>query len=269
MKKVLPESGKLAKDAKECCQECVSEFISFITSEASERCQNEKRKTINGEDLLYAMQNLGFENYVEPLKLYLSKYREAAKGDKGLSAVLNFEVKHDPNSYLVDGGSAGGSVSNAAASTTNSSLSNPSTTQTAQQSVSALLQQLSSGPQQIFFQTVPSQGAGGAGGSGQLVMATAGGVQIPVMAATSAQLSPKSGQTSAQQQQTQMPIFFIDNSGNLQIANAAGNGSGQLLFTGSGSALAQVAAKRNSSSANDQTITNEHLQLVSTSASKS
>ncbi|PKU33562.1 hypothetical protein llap_16133 [Limosa lapponica baueri] len=67
---------KIAKDAKECVQECVSEFISFITSEASERCHQEKRKTINGEDILFAMSTLGFDSYVEPLKLYLQKFRE-------------------------------------------------------------------------------------------------------------------------------------------------------------------------------------------------
>lgn len=33
MKKGLPSNGKIAKDAKETVQECVSEFISFITSE--------------------------------------------------------------------------------------------------------------------------------------------------------------------------------------------------------------------------------------------
>jgi histone H3/H4 len=33
MKKALPENAKIAKEAKECVQECVSEFISFITSE--------------------------------------------------------------------------------------------------------------------------------------------------------------------------------------------------------------------------------------------
>lgn len=40
MKNVIPRSGKVAKDAKECVQECVSEFISFITSEACDRCLN-------------------------------------------------------------------------------------------------------------------------------------------------------------------------------------------------------------------------------------
>lgn len=33
MKKSLPNNAKIAKDAKECVQECVSEFVSFITSE--------------------------------------------------------------------------------------------------------------------------------------------------------------------------------------------------------------------------------------------
>ena len=33
MKKSLPTNAKIAKDAKETVQECVSEFISFITSE--------------------------------------------------------------------------------------------------------------------------------------------------------------------------------------------------------------------------------------------
>lgn len=76
MKNALPDNAKIAKEAKECMQECVSEFISFVTSEASEKCQQEKRKTVNGEDILFAMTSLGFENYSEALKVYLSKYRE-------------------------------------------------------------------------------------------------------------------------------------------------------------------------------------------------
>lgn len=76
MKSTLPQTAKVSKDAKECMQECVSEFISFITSEASDKCVREKRKTINGEDVLYSLHDLGFENYAEVLKIYLAKYRE-------------------------------------------------------------------------------------------------------------------------------------------------------------------------------------------------
>ena len=72
----MPLTAKISKEAKECVQECVSEFISFITSEAAEKCQMEKRKTIGGEDILYAMVTLGFENYAETLKIHLAKLRQ-------------------------------------------------------------------------------------------------------------------------------------------------------------------------------------------------
>lgn len=84
MKESLPTTAKIAKESKECIQECVSEFISFVvrspptsllapnetdacmlgqTSEASERCLDGKRKTLNGEDVLEALTALGFDNY--------------------------------------------------------------------------------------------------------------------------------------------------------------------------------------------------------------
>ncbi|CAD7085473.1 unnamed protein product [Hermetia illucens] len=84
MKKAIPENGKIAKDARECIQECVSEFISFITSEAIDRSHSENRKTVNGDDILHAMQTLGFDNYVAPLTMYLQKYRESTKSDRNL-----------------------------------------------------------------------------------------------------------------------------------------------------------------------------------------
>ncbi|KAL8133129.1 nuclear transcription factor Y subunit B-1-like [Apium graveolens] len=87
MKKSLPANAKISKEAKETVQECVSEFISFITGEASDKCQREKRKTINGDDLLWAMTTLGFENYVGTLKIYLNKYREVE--DKNGMATTN------------------------------------------------------------------------------------------------------------------------------------------------------------------------------------
>ncbi|XP_022747191.1 nuclear transcription factor Y subunit B-1-like isoform X1 [Durio zibethinus] len=95
MKKALPYNGKIAKEAKDTVQECVSEFISFITSEASDKCQKEKRKTINGDDLLWAMATLGFEDYVEPLKTYLARYRELEGDTKGSARGGDGSLKRD------------------------------------------------------------------------------------------------------------------------------------------------------------------------------
>lgn len=48
----------------------------MTTYRASDKCHHEKRKTITGDDLLWAMANLGFDQYIEPLRLYLQRYRE-------------------------------------------------------------------------------------------------------------------------------------------------------------------------------------------------
>ncbi|KAI4317207.1 hypothetical protein L6164_025097 [Bauhinia variegata] len=100
MKRALPANAKISKEAKETVQECVSEFISFITGEASDKCQREKRKTINGDDLLWAMTTLGFENYVGPLKVYLNNYRET-EGEKGNSMARPED--HCPTELANDG----------------------------------------------------------------------------------------------------------------------------------------------------------------------
>lgn len=52
------------------------DFDLLMLRRASDKCQREKRKTINGDDLLWAMATLGFEDYIDPLKMYLQKFRE-------------------------------------------------------------------------------------------------------------------------------------------------------------------------------------------------
>ncbi|CAN1174364.1 Nuclear transcription factor Y subunit B-9 [Linum perenne] len=81
MRRILPPHAKISDDAKETVQECVSEYISFVTGEANERCQREQRKTVTAEDVIWAMGKLGFDNYVDPLSLFLARYREN-EGDR-------------------------------------------------------------------------------------------------------------------------------------------------------------------------------------------
>ncbi|KAM3707677.1 hypothetical protein ACB098_02G043300 [Castanea mollissima] len=76
MKQSLPLNAKISKEAKETMQECVSEFISFVTSEASEKCRKERRKTVNGDDVCWALEALGFDDYSGPIRRYLHRYRE-------------------------------------------------------------------------------------------------------------------------------------------------------------------------------------------------
>jgi nuclear transcription Y subunit beta len=85
MKQILPPNAKISKEAKETMQECVSEFISFVTGEASDKCRKEKRKTVNGDDVCWAFGALGFDDYVDPMRRYLHKYREV-EGDRAASS---------------------------------------------------------------------------------------------------------------------------------------------------------------------------------------
>ena len=94
MKKVVPSQGKVAKEAKQKMQECVSEFISFITSEANDKVLQEKRKTVTGEDILWAMRTLGFDKYVGPLRVYLQKYKVKTRTPSSCLKPVSVLVTH-------------------------------------------------------------------------------------------------------------------------------------------------------------------------------
>ena len=79
MKMHIEKQTKISKEAKDLVEECVNEFICFITSEASDKCKKEKRKTINAEDILTVMKHLGFDNYCFILQVYYFKYRRATE----------------------------------------------------------------------------------------------------------------------------------------------------------------------------------------------
>ncbi|EUD67309.1 hypothetical protein C922_02459 [Plasmodium inui San Antonio 1] len=98
MKRILPASAKVAKESKDIIRECVTEFIQFLTSEASDRCLRERRKTISDEDILFSMEKLGFNDYVEPLYEYLTKWKQL----KGMNNSNNCQEKkcEDPKPSL-------------------------------------------------------------------------------------------------------------------------------------------------------------------------
>lgn len=85
MKEAVPPQAKISKRAKETIQECATEFVGFVTGEASERCRRERRKTINGDDICHAMRSLGLDHYADAMRRYLQRYRESEE----LAAALN------------------------------------------------------------------------------------------------------------------------------------------------------------------------------------
>ncbi|MED6106467.1 hypothetical protein PIB30_005101 [Stylosanthes scabra] len=102
MKQILPQNAKVSKEAKETMQECVSEFISFVTSEASDKCRKERRKTVNGDDICWALASLGFDDYALPIRRYLQRYRELdeQKSEDEISKLLYIQYKNAIEDYI-------------------------------------------------------------------------------------------------------------------------------------------------------------------------
>ncbi|XP_051222047.1 LOW QUALITY PROTEIN: transcriptional activator hap3 [Lolium perenne] len=92
MKGMLPPEAKVSKSSKETMQECATEFIGFVTGEASERCRRERRKTMNGDDICHAMKSLGLDHYAGAMHRYLQRYREGEE----LAAALNNSIRAPP-----------------------------------------------------------------------------------------------------------------------------------------------------------------------------
>ena len=109
MKRVLPAHAKMSKESKAAIQECVSEFIAFITSEAADRLSVDRRKTITADDIIKAINDLGFTDYGDILRLYLSHYQHSVKTTKknGTNAG-GYEDDDEPTSTLRNGKSGGG-----------------------------------------------------------------------------------------------------------------------------------------------------------------
>nr|XP_010321196.1 nuclear transcription factor Y subunit B-6-like [Solanum lycopersicum] len=80
MRNILPPHAMISDESKVAVQECISEFIGFVTDQANDDCQHEQRNTIMAEDLLSALKKIGFDDYIEPLTLYLHRYREVDGG---------------------------------------------------------------------------------------------------------------------------------------------------------------------------------------------
>jgi predicted ATP-dependent protease len=55
------------------------EFIHLIASEANEICEKETKKTIAGEHVVAALQELGFEEYVEEVDDVFKEHKKQQK----------------------------------------------------------------------------------------------------------------------------------------------------------------------------------------------
>ncbi|KAI9749249.1 MAG: hypothetical protein M1815_002639 [Lichina confinis] len=75
---ILPTSAGLsfARDARDLLIECCVEFITLISSEANEIAEKEAKKTIACEHVTKALEDLGFQEYVQDVLGVANEHKE-------------------------------------------------------------------------------------------------------------------------------------------------------------------------------------------------
>ena len=82
MKEPLPDEMKVTKRAKLCVQECATEFIMFLMSEAADICNESDRHRVTGNDVIEAMLRLGLDDYHDVLAPFLAKLSQTVRAAK-------------------------------------------------------------------------------------------------------------------------------------------------------------------------------------------
>ncbi|KAH8583170.1 CCAAT-box DNA binding subunit B [Cryptosporidium sp. chipmunk genotype I] len=94
MKLSIPGSAKISRESKMLMQQISKDFIGCISSHAGEICSSNKRRVLNGEDIINALSSFGFGDYTGTLINYLNIWR-GVKQSRNIKSYTNI---HRPNS---------------------------------------------------------------------------------------------------------------------------------------------------------------------------
>ncbi|KTW27053.1 hypothetical protein T552_02545 [Pneumocystis carinii B80] len=77
--KMIPSDLVFARETKDLLIECCVEFVHLISSEANEICEREAKKTIAAEHVIKALEELGFQNYIDEIQQIVSDHKKQQK----------------------------------------------------------------------------------------------------------------------------------------------------------------------------------------------
>lgn len=82
VKEALPDGVAISKEARTGLAKAASVFVLYVTSAATNIVKNKKRKALTGQDVLDAMRDIEFDNFVEPLGEALEQYKQLVSARK-------------------------------------------------------------------------------------------------------------------------------------------------------------------------------------------
>ncbi|CAE1268851.1 POLE3 [Acanthosepion pharaonis] len=85
IKEAIPDGVNVSKEARLAISKAASVFVLYATSCSNNFALRSKRKTINAQDVLSAMQDMEFDQFLDPLKFCLESFRREQQGKKEAS----------------------------------------------------------------------------------------------------------------------------------------------------------------------------------------
>lgn len=77
---ILPSDIAIAKEAREAITECSIEFIMILSTQLNDIAEKEAKKTIAPDHVVKALEELGFQNYLDIVNKILDEHKELLKG---------------------------------------------------------------------------------------------------------------------------------------------------------------------------------------------
>ena len=82
IKEALPEGVIISKESRSAISKAASVFVLYCTSCANNYALQQKRKTLKEVDVLAALEEMDFENFVPQMKQFLEAFKHEQKGKK-------------------------------------------------------------------------------------------------------------------------------------------------------------------------------------------
>lgn len=112
VKNGLPDGMGMMQDTRLQFHKATSLFLFHLTAVAAGHCKKAKRTTLNADDVMMALEDLEFEDLLEPVNTYLKAFRSERSSKKELKNEENAAAAASSGS--TSSGSSSGSMSAAA-----------------------------------------------------------------------------------------------------------------------------------------------------------
>lgn len=97
IKEALPSGVAVGKEARAAVAKAASIFILYLTSAANTRAKNDNRKTITGKDVILAMEDIDFDQFVDPLNEALENFKKSQKEKKDAASKKKQQKDEEEN----------------------------------------------------------------------------------------------------------------------------------------------------------------------------